>query len=410
MKISLIFLTLFSLTLTRLTIDPETNLMIPTNWDDYYVELYENPIILVLFYESKESVELTETMLTTATYMKNTEFLDSRDIPVMIVDMSIIPKVKSFYDFETSNHLWLFVKNRAYKFENFEKNMKTSDSDSGISNTYDWVEKSVKSLIKEVDSFDNFRNELKANKVVTVYFGEKNENYKLFKAWVLQFSKEALYAVFDEKLKEELLNYYDKNKSYELTQKKDFIAVIWDKSQLNEIDSLGFKITEDFNDKKNLDLFYLFETRPKIRKNSSTSDNVFLMYQRQLPLFLFNYKEDNKSAYRLAEFNNALKILPKRFIYDVFEHESRRAIDYQHIMIQSNNYKLIEPNSIYIVWLSHGTKPQIMMFDKEFTTDEIVSWTFNFGKMFPHLFGNNNQEKERKIVENDTDKFEAEDL
>lgn len=407
MKLLLLILTLSSSILSRANIDPETKLMMPTNWDDYYVELYENPVILVLFYESKESVELTETMLTTASYMKNTEFLDSRDIPVMLVDMSIIPKVKSFYDFETSNHLWLFVKNRAYKFEDFEKNMKSSDSDSAISNTYNWVEESVQSLIREVTSYEEFKLELSTHRVVTVYFGKRNENYRLFTDWVLQFSKEPLYAVFDKTVQDSILNKYDTNRSYSLTKKEDFIAVIWHPSDLTEINSVGFLINEDFEDKKNLDLFYLFETRPKIRKDNSTSDNVFLMYQRQLPLFLFNYKEDDQSSYRLAEFNKAMRILPKRFIYDVFEHESRRAIDYQHIMIQSNNYKLIEPNTIYIVWLSHGTKPQIMKFEKHFTTDEIVNWTFEFGKMFPHLFGNNKKTEKKEI---DEEKFVAEDL
>ena len=164
--------------------------------------------------------------------MKNTEFLDSRDIPVMLVDMSIIPKVKSFYDFETSNHLWLFVKNRAYKFEDFEKNMKSSDSDSAISNTYNWVEESVQSLIREVTSYEEFKLELSTHRVVTVYFGKRNENYRLFTDWVLQFSKEPLYAVFDKTVQDSILNKYDTNRSYSLTKKEDFIAVIWHPSDL----------------------------------------------------------------------------------------------------------------------------------------------------------------------------------
>jgi hypothetical protein len=408
MKILLLTMTLVYAISTGSSIDPETKLMIPTSWDDYYGELYNHPIILVSFYESKESSEMTEKILTTSSYLRNTEFMDSRDIPVMVVDMSLISKVKSFYDFETSNHMWLFVKNRAYRFEEFENTIKLSDSDMSITNTYDWVEKTVNGLIVEVDSFSSFRAELARNKVVTVYFGEDNENYQKYVKWVLQYSKEPLYRVFDQKAREQIIQHYDLNRVYPLNAHKDIIAVIWHPDHLTEMDSIRFIYSEDFDDTKNLDLFYLFETRPRIRKDSSTSDNVFLMYQRQLPLFLFNYKEDANSKKRLQEFNKALKILPKRFVYDVFEHESRRAIDYQHIMIQSNNYNLIEPNTIYIVWLSHGTKPQIMKFDKEFTTDEIVDWTFNFGKMFPHLFGNNRKREEQ--VNEQNEKFEAEDL
>ena len=409
MKLVLLTMTLFCAILTRSTVDPETKLMIPTSWDDYYGELYNHPIILVTFYESKESSEMTEKILTTSSYLRNTEFMDSREIPVMVVDMSLVPKVKSFYDFETSNHMWLFVKNRAYKFEEFENMVKLHDSDISITNTYDWVERTVNGLIVEVDSFSRFRAELAQNRIVTVYFGDKNENYDKFVNWVLQYSKEPLYCVFDETAREQIIKHYDVNHIYSMVNKKDVISIIWHPEELTEMDSARFLYADDFDDTKNLDLFYLFETRPRIRKDSSTSDNVFLMYQRQLPLFLFNYKEDANSKQRLQAVNNALKILPKRFVYDVFEHESRRAIDYQHIMIQSNNYNLIEPNTLYIVWLYHGTKPQIMKFEKSFTTEEIVDWTFNFGKMFPHLFGSNN-DTGKKVEDNQDDKFEAEDL
>jgi hypothetical protein len=409
MKLLILTITLICGAFSKSAVDPETKLMIPTSWDDYYGELYTYPIILVAFYESKESSEMTEKILTTSSYLRNTEFLDSREIPVMVVDMSLIPKVKSFYDFETSNHLWLFVRNRAYKFETFENNIKLNDSDASITNTYDWVEKSVKGLIENVETLSHFRSRLDKYRVVTVYLGQRNENYNHFVSWVLQYSKEPLFSVFDEEVKNQIIDLYDKNRMYSLGKNRDIIAVIWHPDDLTEMDSIGMVTSDDFKDTKNLDLFYLFETRPKIRKDSSTSDNVFLMYQRQLPLFLFNYKEDSGAKHRLNEFNKAIRILPKRFVYDVFEHESRRAIDYQHIMIQSNNYNLIEPNSIYIVWLSHGTRPQIMKFDKEFTTEEIVSWTFNFSKMFPHIFGNNKGTQEKETNQ-ENEKFEEEDL
>lgn len=406
MKIALISLTIICGSLSIMTEDPETKLMTPTTWDDYYGELYNHPIILVTFYESKESSEMAEKILTTSSYLRNTEFIDSRDVPVMVTDMSLIPKVKSFYDFETSNHLWLFVRNRAYKFEDFEKKLKSTDSDKSISDTYDWVVDTIDGLIKVLRDEVNFEFELDWHGVITVYMGEKNENYDRYVSWVLQYSKEPLYAIFKEELREYVIKNFDKNRMFELTQKKDVIAVIWSPDALSEIDSIGLHLTEDFEDQKNLDLFYLFETQPKIRKNFSTSDNVFMMYQRHLPLFLFNYKEDADSSFRLKEFNKAIKILPKRFIFDLFEHESRRAIDYQHIMIQSSNYKLMEPNSIYIMWLSHGTRPQIMKFDRNFNADDIVSWTFNFGKMFPHLFGNN--EKKEQFEQSEDVKLETE--
>lgn len=408
MKIALITLTILCGTLTRMVEDPETKLMTPTSWDSYYGELYDHPVILVAFYESKESSELTERILTTSSYLRNTEFLDTRGIPVMVTDMSLIPKVKSFYDFETSNHLWIFVRNRAYKFEDFEKNIKSTDTDKSISNTYDWVSSVIMGLIVEIETLEQFKSEVESHGVVTVYLGDKNENYDRFVSWVLQFSKEPLYCVFDNEVRAQIIENYDKNGMYKMSQKSDVISVVWHPNNLSEIDSIGIHFTDDFEDQKNLDLFYLFETRPKIRKDFSTSDNVFLMYQRQLPLFLFNYKEDPNSSFRLKEFNKALTILPKRFVYDLFEHDSRRAIDYQHIMIQSSNYKLIEPNSIYIMWLSHGTRPQIMKFDRNFNADEIVSWTFNFGKMFPHLFGNNDNKEQ--FESNEDGKFETEEL
>jgi hypothetical protein len=407
MKLStfILALTLPFTFLTRSPVDFETKLLTPTTWDEYYGELYEYPVILVAFHESNRSSEMTENILTTSAYLRMTEFLDSRDIPVMTVDMSLVPKVKSFYDFESSHHMWLFVRNRAYKFEGFEENMKMSDRDTGISKTYDWVHSTVNGLIVEVESLAQFKEALDKDRIVTLYIGEKNENYTRFKEWVLQFSKEPLYAVFDENVSNEIIAAYDKENMSKLTPGRDGVAVVWHPDEVNEMDSMPFQITRDFEDRKNLDLFYLFETRPRIRKDYSTSDNVFLLYQRQLPLFIFNYSEDSQSSYRLKEFNKAMRILPKRFVYDVVEHESRRAIDYQHIMIQGNNYKLMEANSIYIIWLSHGSRPQVMKFDKNFNSDEIVGWTFNFGKMFPYLFGNN--EKKEQVPE---EKFEAEDL
>ena len=410
MKLLLIIANLSAVLLARSPIDHETKLLTPTTWDEYYGELYEHPVILVAFHESKESSEMTENTLTTAAYLRLTEFLDSRDIPVMTVDMTLVPKVKSFYDFETSNHLWLFVKNRAYKYGDFEAKLKMQNRDSGISETYDWVHSTVLGLIEQVDSLAQFYEAMNTHKIVTLYIGAKNDNYKKFVDWVLQFSKEPLFAVFDEEVGKEIVAKYDREKMYRVAAQEDCITVIWHSDELNEMDSLGFHLTKDFSDPKNLDLFYLFETRPRIRKDSSTSDNVFLMYQRQLPLFLINYKEDGQSSFRLKQVNKALKILPKRFVYDVFEHESKRAIDYQHIMIQGNNYKLMEPNSIYIIWLSHGSRPQVMKFDREFVTDEIVAWTFNFGKMFPHLFGNNKKSPEVVPGNAEDDNIEAEDL
>ena len=369
-------------------LDPETNLYTPTSWDNFYVKLYDNPIILVGFFDSKQSSDSADNTVKTLAYLRSTEYMERKEIPVMSVDMSVIPKVKSFYEFDQDTHLWLFVRNRAYKMENFNQVLSKGYNDSNLEDVYDWVKKTVDGLIVETDSADQLSNELKKHGVITVYLGDKNNNFDKFKSWVLQYSKDHLYCMFDKNQRNAFLKKWDKQSLNKLSSAEDLIAVVWDDSKLNEFDSVNFTMMKDFDDEKDLNIFYLFETQPKIRKESSTSDNVFLMYQRHLPLFLYNYEEGPQSHKHLQELNQALKVLPKRFVYDVFEHNSRRAIDYQHIMIQSTGYKLMEPNSLYIVWLTHGTKPQIMKFEKKFEMNEIINWTFEFSEMFPRLFGN----------------------
>jgi hypothetical protein len=375
--------------------DPETKLITPNSWDSYYVKLYDHPVILVGFFDSKLSVETAEHTSKTLSYLRSTEYFERKEVPIMSVDMGLIPKIKSFYEFDENAHLWLFVKNRAYKYEEFGAIMKTGTGERNMETVYDWALKTVEGLIVETSTEKELSEQVAEKGVITVYLGDDNENFQTYRSWVLQYSKDPLYCMFDKEQREEFLKKWDKQLIHKLVKADDLIAVIWDKSRLNEFDSISFTMTKDFDDLKNLDIFYLFETQPKIRKESSTSDNVFLMYQRHLPLFLYNYQEGPSSQKNLNELNNALKVLPKRFVYDVFEHNSRRAIDYQHIMIQSSGYKLMEPNSLYILWLTHGTKPQIMRFDKDFNSDEIINWTFEFSKMFPRLFGNEKKETQQ---------------
>ena len=391
------------ISISKSAIDPETNLMIPNSWDNYYVELYNNEVILVGFYDSKDSGEIAENVMTTLTYLRGTKYLDTKEIPVMAVDMALIPKIKSFYDFEKNTHLWLFVRNRAYKMKDFGEIMIRSSTDSVVSDTYNWTVEQVDGLIKEVTCPSEFDEYVQKHGVVTVYLGDRNQNFKSFRKWILQFSKNPIFAVFDPEVIQKVLEKWDSQMISKLNENEDMMAVIWADDKLTEMDNTNFVMNSDFDDEKNMTLFYLYETENKIRNETPTSDNVFLMYQRNLPLFLFNYSEDSQSGSRLKQLHQAIKILPKRFIYDLFEHDSPRAIDYQHIMIQSHGYKLIEPNSIYIVWLTHGTRPQILKFDQAFNTNEIVAWTFKFSEMFPTLFGN-----KREVQK--SDKIETEEL
>lgn len=375
----------------RAPLDPENKILTPRTWDDYYVELYEHPIIIVGFHDSKESAETSENVLTVLTYLRNSEFVDSREIPVMSVDMSLAPKVRKFYDFEDSPHLWIFVRNRAYKFEDFRTRVNAQDRDQSIASAYYWMSSVIEGLIEEVIDPIKFEQDLANHGVITVYFGDRNEKYSQFRDFILQYSKDPLFAVFDSDLRKEILERYDTQQVHQVVPGDDFMAIIWHSTKLSELDSVPFQAMSDFDDKKSMELFYQFETQPKVRSDASTSDNVFAMYQRQLPLFLYNYKDDSGAETRLKELKNALKVLPKRFIFDIFEHGSRRAIDYQHIMIQSSGYTLVEPNKIYIMWLSHGTQPSIMEFKDVFTSQKIVEWTFEFARMFPFLFGNSLQ-------------------
>lgn len=374
--------------LARSPIDPENSMLTPRTWDDYYVELYEHRVIIVGFHDSKESAEASDNMLTVLSYLRNSEFVDSREVPVMNVDMSLIPKVRKFYDFEDSPHLWIFVRNRAYKFQDFRTRVTAQNIDEAIASSYYWMANVLEGLIVEVTDPILFEEKLAQQGIVTVYFGANNENYSKFEDFILQYSKDPIYSVFDQDIQKQILERHDVQQVHQVVPGDDFMAVIWHSSRLSELDSVSFQATSDFADKKTMDLFYQFETQPKVRSDASTSDNVFAMYQRQLPLFLYNYKEDSGSENRLRELKEAIKVLPKRFIFDIFEHGSRRAIDYQHIMIQSSGYTLVEPNRIYIVWLSHGTRPSIMEFKESFTSQKIVEWTFEFARMFPFLFGN----------------------
>ena len=171
-----------------LELDPENKILTPRTWDDYYVELYEHPIIIVGFHDSKESAETSENVLTVLTYLRNSEFVDSREIPVMSVDMSLAPKVRKFYDFEDSPHLWIFVRNRAYKFEDFRTRVNAQDRDQSIASAYYWMSSVIEGLIEEVIDPIKFEQDLANHGVITVYFGDRNEKYSQFRDFILQYS------------------------------------------------------------------------------------------------------------------------------------------------------------------------------------------------------------------------------
>lgn len=400
MRQTIVLCMIFALAFSKSPIDSESNLMVPVTWDDYYGELYQNEVILVGFFESKESSEVADNVLTTLSYMKNTEYFNNKDIPVMACDMSIVPKVKSFYDFESSPRLWIFVKNRAYKFEDFEKLMKASDSENSISQTYDWSLDVYEKLIIELKTIMDVKEALEEHKIITIYIGDNNENYKMWRKWVLYYTKDPIYTVFDKELREQVLNTYDKEMStLRDEERRDMMAVIWNEDKLSELDPNAFHYMKEFDDHKNMNLFYKFQTQPKLRNKISSGENISLLYRERMPLFLYNYQGDTETSKKnLYELNNAIKIIPKQFIFDIFEHDSRRNIDYKHLMIMSNDHKMINPNSLYIVWLSHGTKPSIMKFEGDFNTQEIVNWAFDFAKKFPFLFGNPKKEKQNLQV------------
>lgn len=393
----ILLMALISITIIKCQndIDPETNLIIPTTWDTFYGKLYEHPIILVGFSDSKLSGESAENTSKTLAYLRSTKYFENKEVPVVSVDMGILTKVKSFYELDDNSHLWLFVKNRAYKYEQFAEVIKSGTGETNMEIVYNWAIETIDGLIVETTTEVELSKEVSEKGVITVYLGDDNSNFKAYKSWVLQYSKDPLYCMFVQEEREKFLKKWDSQLIHKLTSANDLVAVVWDKSRLNEFDSISFNMIQEFDDPKNLDIFYLYETQPKIRKDMSTSDNIFLMYQRHLPMFIYNYQEGPASQKNLKELNNALKVLPKRFVYDIFEHNSRRAIDYQHIMIQSSGYKLLDPNSLYIIWLTHGTKPQIMKFNKDFNTNEIINWAFEFSEMFPRLFGNKKKESQK---------------
>lgn len=384
--IGLIFLVLIAtniVTRSSSWLDTETDI-------DFRKAVQIKPLTIAIFYDSSSCGFCKKFAFSMYDELLDDELFREHKVGFVRADIAKSHDIKHKYGLDKKSHLMLIVKGHKMEMENFyETQVLVLEQKMANNELYEKVKsflnEKILGISKEIETIEELTRLVKDKGIALAYVGEKNVNYKLYHRIAKKNADEKLYHIFNPEIKQKLSNIYNvKN-----LPSNDYIAVIKDTSQITAYDTDRIVTLEVNNNIIAIERFIEFERYPKFRGPEYSEINVkhimkfgqqMLLYVRSLPLNLYNN----------SQFNDAIKKLPKRFIFSNVEYKSKDNEVYKELFDKADVKQ--EPESLYFIYKTPTKKFKIEQYKGNMESNKIVNFVFNFFKEKGHIFGGEHHE------------------
>ena len=346
-----------------------------TEHHKHFDNLYTNDYVIVVMHNTKKNSKFTKSLKNALNVLEGSNDMKSYDVKVEYVDTIKTPFFDSHYDLEGKDEARLFIRNQMVIYENFEEeleqlNKKSSPEVEISSKLEEFVLNRIKKISTELRDMEHFKEIINEKRVVGLYTGAQNDNFDKYMLVAKKNIDFTFVHTFDPYLRESIFEEF----RYAPITKDDIFVIIRHKEDLNEFDNQLVVPSNEF-DEKSLTEFIEYERFDKLRNPEQGNEIVKRMFFKAQPLLLYIIGTQKESE-RFEIFKEAVKSLPKRFIYSYTDTESSTSGAYLQLFMMAE--KMMTPEGLSILWVSPSRKIRIEPFNGEFTKQGIIDFVFSF--------------------------------
>ena len=353
------------------------------NWEILPVEngffnvLKKNRFLITLFLENSENCEKKEKcktrILEKVLFLEKDNFIKENDIKLIFIDYNKKKFFKEYFNLLDGNYLFLFSGNKIHKLFDFDELLKKKNNFE--KNILDFIKDEINSIAIKIKSFGHLKKELSEKKIITIFFGKKNNNKNFEQFYNLSINNQDDHFFYTENPNIKITVFYYYLKKNPLNN--DNLIILKDNSNLTRFDNKKLVIYNNFLTYKKLDHFFSLEKNQKMILKKKFIDDII---NKKIPLFLYLGKNIENDTY-FNVFENIVMKLPKQFIFTKCFLKDKIFSDVRKIFLDVKKKMIFK--SVYLIYYELG-RINLKNFEGEFDEKNIL----NFVKEFYYEYKN----------------------
>lgn len=348
-----------------------------TNQHDHFKNINTNPYVLAIFYNSKENPKQSHTLLSVVKTIETSDIVVSNHVYLEVVDIGNAIFFDNHYKLDGKNAVRLFIRGQMIELDNFDADLEhiynRSTVNKDLSNKLiQFIDSKLKSISIELRDISHFKDILTTKRVIGFFYGQDETSFKKYFKVAMKNIDFDFTHTSNEQLASQIFAEYGRRT---IPQTPTF-GIIRHEDALNEFDNSSAVFHIDLNEKP-LTEFLEFERFDKLRNPSTGNEIVKRIFRKYQPL-LFYVKPHNDDTTNFEAYKEAIKALPKRFIYTYAKTDSASSTAFLQLFMMAD--KMMVADTLSIVWLDPSRKIRIELYNGAFEKERIVEFVFKFHK------------------------------
>lgn len=351
--------------------------------DNHFNGIYKHDHSLRGFYDSTATPDTRAVMFRLFGDLAESQFLVRNNINVRLSDMGKVPELKKHYDVLNQSFLGYFIKNQLQTLENFNQLvLDTIQNDSNYQDLYvrvlRFVEEKFNRIVRPLTSIDQFEEVLSASKIIAVYFGDNDSDFAEYKDFAISHVDFDFFYVFDGELANEIF-------SLKADMRKPagtVVAIVRSAELVNDFDPSPMVFTSDLRDQARRESFLEYERYPKLMAEEDATSLAHRVVVRGAKTVLYVHGDNDYDG--IEEFEEAVKNLPKKFIYSHVSINSNMVGSYLQLFMMGKGG--MSAGNVFIMWMNPIRTVESRAMNKDIASINIVNFVMDFYNENRELF------------------------
>ena len=342
---------------------------------EHFKNVFEKDYVAVFFYNKKNSKNFLF-LKEIINEIEKEYYLEKKVIYLELIDYENIPFFKNHFKLEEKSYFQIFIKNQRRNFEKFDNLLKKGDKNLIKKEILEFLKFYIENIVNEINEFENLLKIIKANKIISIYLGEPNNNF--YKFYILA-QKNIDYNFFyshDKNLKNKVFDYFS-----EINNLEDNFLILRDDFLIDEFDNKKLVFFSDFKNDFKLKRFFNSEIHPKLRINKYHEKNIEDLFWKNQMIFIYFENEKNSQK---EIFLKSIKKIKKEFIFTYINLEKKESSSYLQLLME--NGIRFKKGNIFILSILPSLNLNLELFKNDFNEKSIVNFANQFLEKYPYLY------------------------
>lgn len=356
----------------------------PANQDEYFTLIWSGNYALVGYFNSKTDRSHVEPMETLFKRLATDTQLAEWGFTLLLADTAKIPMLYSHYSMTRLPNFYFFVRKQLVKCDDFAEVFGTLarfDHNAMADFGQHWIHHRLANVAVELLSLAEFEAKLSAAKIIAVYFGKRDENFRIFRNWATKYINFAFYFTFSADLAREI---FASRHLSEPPTDVPFLAVIRDTELITEFDPQPIVATTRVASEEELTQFFGFERFPKLMDPVMGSNITQMLFHQNEKMILLvtsagTPKED------IAVYHQALADLPKRMIYSEVDMNSMHIAAFMQLFMLARIN--MTPGKLYAIHVLPSRQVDIQEMQEGLSVANILRFVSGVIEQHAEFFG-----------------------